>query len=171
MQEEKILTAADEAAIEKNGEVTEEAFAAAVEEQTDAADNAEIKPAAENATEFEKFLEQFPEADAEAAVKGAIKSGDFSKGCFTRGYVRALRDEVAALKEENNSEEAIIKKALASGKVTEAIVKEYLLIAARNQAKFKAAPKGYAPVLPPLKPKTIAEAGVLAGDIFKNKNV
>ncbi|MBQ9482262.1 MAG: hypothetical protein IJU84_08870 [Clostridia bacterium] len=146
-------------------EVTAEAFSEVTKETE--------KPAEDEAkrTEFEKFLEQFPDADAEKTVRRAIKSGDFAEGCFTRQYVMSLKDEIAALKEETSSEEIITRKALASGKVTEAVVKEYLKAVAAAQPQIRRTPKGGAPVLPPSKPKTIAEAGALAGDIFKNKNV
>ena len=147
-------------------EVTSEAFNEVLQEEEPKAEDSGEKYEGE----FEKFLEQFPEADAKTVVKGAVKNGDFSKGCFTRQYVRALREEIEALKEENASEEAVTKKALASGKVTEAIVKEYLKAIIHSQAQMRNLPKGNAPVLPPSKPKTITEAGVLAGDIYKNKN-
>ena len=130
------------------------------------------KPAADKAveTDFEKFLNQFPEADANSVVKGAIESKDFTEGCFTRQYVRSLKSQIDELKAENESEEAITQKALASGKVTETIVKEYLKAVAAKQSAIRNAPVGRAPVVPPAKPKTFGEAGVLAGDIFKNNN-
>ena len=172
MDTENIVAPTMEGAENKTAEVTAEAFEQALNED-DAKNTESVEDPSDKGgqpTDFEKFLEQFPEADAGKTVKRVLERGDFSEGCFTRQYVMSLRDEIAALKEENSSEDAIAQKALASGKVTEAEIKEYLKAVAANQAQIKKAPKGSAPVLPPSKPKTIAEAGVLAGDIFKNKN-
>jgi len=131
--------------------------------------SAAVPAPAEEPSDFEQFLKQFPEADAEAVVKGAVAAGDFKRGGLTREYVRSLRGEIAALKEENSSEEAIAAKALASDKVTEEIVKAYLK--GIKGVKDKQPPKivGEAPKTPPSRPKTIAEAGLMAGDIFKYK--
>lgn len=120
-------------------------------------------------SEFEQFLKQFPEADADSIVKGVVSGGDFKRGNFTREYVRALRAKVSALEEENSSEEAITQKALKSEKATEAIVREYLKSV--SGAHMTAAPSvkgGGSPALPPSKPKSIGEAGILARDIFQN---
>lgn len=117
--------------------------------------------------EFEAFLKQFPQADHNLVVKGVITNGDYSAGSFTREYVRQLKAEIDALKAENSSEEAITQKAMASGKITEAIVKEYLKAISASVNALPPVADGYEPVLPPSKPKSIREAGKMAGDIFK----
>ncbi len=121
-------------------------------------------------TDFENFLKQFPEADAQKAVEGAISSADYKKGGFTRAYVRSLREKISSLEQQANNDEVIISKALASGKVTDAIVKEYLKAVASNQPTNRPVFSSASPSLPPSKPKSIIEAGALAGDIFKNND-
>ena len=117
-------------------------------------------------SDFEKFLKQVPDAEAGTVIEDVLKSGDFSEGCFTRQYVRALKDKIEALKRET-TEEAVVEKALESKAASEAVVREYLKNIAAVQAKLRKSPAGSAPVVPPARPKTISEAGILASDIFK----
>ena len=163
---EKEIKAEETAAAKKEKDITEEAFKTAITEEGKKEKESEEKIE----TEFESFLKMFPEDDPTPAIRGAIKNGDFRPGCLTRQYVLSLKAEIEALKEENNSEEAILKKALSSGTVTESVVKEYLKAVAEEQKNLRKAAGGSSPAMPPLKPKTILEAGALAGDIFKNKN-
>ena len=113
-------------------------------------------------TDFESFLSQFPEADAESVVKGAIEMGDFKKGAFTRQYVRSLKERISALERENSDENVLIKKATENGKVSESIIKDYLVAIKNSMPKTKVSITGSAPVMPPAKPKSIEEAGALA---------
>ncbi len=131
--------------------------------------NAEITESVEGlseATDFEEFLKQFPEADAEKTIKGVIESGDFRKGGFTRQYVKSLREDVERLKRENDSEEVLIKKARENKAVSEEIVKEYLMRVSENKKALKKRINGVAPAMPPAKPKTVSEAGKLASEFF-----
>lgn len=160
------IKAAEPAKVKADKDITEEAFKTAI---TEAGEKKE-EPKEKIETEFENFLKMFPEDDPTPAIRGAIKNGDFRPGCLTRQYVLALKAEIEELKEENNSEEAVLKKALASGKVTESVVKEYLKAVAEEQRTLRKSAVGSSPAMPPSKPKTIMEAGALAGDIFKNKN-
>jgi len=113
-------------------------------------------------TDFESFLSQFPEADAESVVTGVIEMGVFKKGAFTRQYVRALKERISTLERENSDEDLLIKKATENGKVTESIIKEYLVAIKNSMPKTKVSITGSAPVMPPAKPKSIEEAGALA---------
>ena len=74
---------------------TTRAAAADGECENDAASTEEIMP---EASDFEEFLKQFPDADAEETIKGVIESGDFKKGGFTRQYVKSLKQEAERLK-------------------------------------------------------------------------
>jgi len=118
-------------------------------------------------TDFDSFIEQFPEADAASVVRGVVTSGDFALGGFTREYVKQLKAEIDTLKEEAASEEIITKKAMENGKITEAIVKEYLKAISDASRALPPITEGYEPVVPPSRPKSIREAGKMAGDIFK----
>lgn len=135
-------------------------------------DDGEIKEHAahgEQMTDFEEFLLQFPEADAEGVIEGAVSSGDFAKGTFTRQYVRSLRDKIAALEAKVEDEEFITQKALESKEASEAIIKEYLRQIAKTKAGHRVIAASSAPAVPPSRPRSIAEAGMLAGDIFTTK--
>ena len=120
--------------------------------ENDAASTEEIMP---EASDFEEFLKQFPDADAEETIKGVIESGDFKKGGFTRQYVKSLKQEAERLKMENKA-------------VSEEIVKAYLMKISENKKAVKKRINGIAPAVPPIKPRTVSEAGKLANEIFVN---
>ena len=120
-------------------------------------------------TDYEAFISQFPDADAEAVVKRAIEQGDFKAGGLTRQYVNGLKAEIDELKKQSSSEEALIERARNNGRVTEAIVREYLTAVATANQNAKPKVVGAAPVMPPARPRSIAEAGALANDIFSVK--
>ena len=121
----------------------------------------------ERENEYEAFLSQFPEADAVQVVRSAVEAGDYAKGGLTRQYVRSLRAQIDALKEENNSEEILIQRARENGRVTEAIVKDYLAAVAATGRTAPPKIVGASPATPPQRPRSITEAGNLATDIFK----
>lgn len=120
-------------------------------------------------TDYEAFLAQFPDADAVAVVRGAVEAGDFTRGGLTRQYVRQLKAQIEALREENGSEELLVKRARENGRVTEAIVRDYLSAVVKAGTASQPKLVGAAPVLPPSRPKSISEAGALATDIFNLK--
>ncbi len=148
--------------------IVEQAINEKNDEQASATEVAEPKLEATK-SDFEEFLAQFPEADAETVIKGVIETGDFKKGGFTRQYVRALKAEAEKIKNECNSEEFLIKKARENKAVSEEIIRDYLKQISEDGKKVIKTVKGASPVLAPLKPKTVAEAGKLANDIFKSK--
>ena len=133
--------------------------------ENDAASTEEIMP---EASDFEEFLKQFPDADAEETIKGVIESGDFKKGGFTRQYVKSLKQEAERLKRENDSEEVLVKKAMENKAVSEEIVKAYLMKISENKKAVEKRINGIAPAVPPIKPRTVSEAGKLANEIFVN---
>ncbi len=145
-----------------------DAFAAHAAQTDNEADGkpAPDPSAAHTETDFEKFLKQFPEADAHGVVEGTLRRGDFTEGAFTREYVRSLRERIARLEEENASEEAVLKRARDSRRVTEEIIKDYLAAVDRAAKGVRPAPSGQPASTPPAKPHSINEAGKLATDIL-----
>lgn len=132
------------------------------ENKTDGAENA-----AEGDSDFEQFLLQFPDADAEQALIAAIKSGDYRRGCFTRAYVRNLKEQLDAANAKLADDDALADLAINSEKAAEKVVLAYLRSIAEKGAN-RPYTGGTAPEVQRKTPATIREAGKLAGDIFAN---
>lgn len=120
--------------------------------------------------EAERFLRQNPSAVkyvGEIADK-ASETGDLSSGFLERAFVAVLSDIAEKNEAERENDQKIFEVAVSRPAVYEKMIIKYL-----NDVKNKGAAKlitaGLVSTAPPVKPKSIEEAGAFASSVLKQK--
>ena len=120
--------------------------------------------------EAERFLKQNPSAAkyvGEIADKAAEK-GDLSSGFLERAFIAVLSDIAEKNEAEREDDQKIFEIAVSRPAVYEKMIIKYL-----NDVKSKGAAKlitaGLVSTAPPVKPKSIEEAGAFASSVLKQK--
>ncbi len=124
-----------------------------------------------NEHEWEKkaFLEIFPDAEKEySSLVDTAFTGDGSKGWLGRAYLKKItnnyEDKINYLSSENYVKEAVNNNA----ELKNSIIKEYLKgVESSKPVITLISGNGVATVSPPSKPKSLADAGDLARQIFE----
>ena len=115
-----------------------------------------------------EFFRDYPEASVYALKIGVnLNEDEITKTALLDAYVKVLRQEKAVL--PKNGESPLEKSRNAcdvSESVKEEIIKDYLFSLKENGPKLMGG-GGEIPVTPPVRPKTLAEAGRLAQNIIK----
>lgn len=120
----------------------------------------------------EGFYSKNPEAAyyARKIADFAESEKDLSDEKFLeKAYVKCLLDEIKSLKEQMNDEKFLTEK-IGSTTIKDKIIKEYL-VGVKNAPKTLRlmGGEGSIVVMPPVKPKTLAEASALVKDYIKIK--
>ncbi len=123
----------------------------------------------EREREVEAFKEIFPNAKDElmSLLETAKGSGD-SKGWLGRAYLDKLNREYEDKLKFLSSKEYIVNAVNNSDEIKNQIIKDYLLSIENSKPTIRLiSGNGLATVSPPSKPKNIADAGILAKQIFE----
>ncbi len=123
----------------------------------------------EREREIEAFLETFPNAKDElmSLLETAKGSGD-SKGWLGRAYLGKLNREYEDKLNYLSSNEYIVSAVNGSDEIKNQIIKDYLLSIENSKPTIRLiSGNGMATVSPPSKPKNIADAGMIARQIFE----
>lgn len=118
------------------------------------------------------FLEIYPDANdlLQLLLDMTAISGDKSKGRLGRAYLSKLNDEFNKEKEYFNSYEFIKQSLDLYPNIKNEIIREYLLGVDSSKPNVKLITgNGQATITPALKPKNLAEAGLLAQHIFEKR--
>jgi len=115
-----------------------------------------------------EFFRDYPEASVYALKIGVnLNEDEITKTALLDAYVKVLRQEKAVLPKNGESPFEKSRNACdVSESVKEEIIKDYLFSLKENGPKLMGG-GGEIPVTPPLRPKTLAEAGRLAQNIIK----
>lgn len=115
--------------------------------------------------DIDEFKARYPEADIGKLKQIIAASGDYKEGCLDRAYVRYLLDG----KKENDGEK-FLERALSSEDVKKAVIVDYLKSVIGSKPKAKLMDGGAPAAMPPFKPKTLQEAGLMVKDFLNIKN-
>lgn len=115
-----------------------------------------------------EFFRDYPEASVYALKIGVnLNEDEITKTALLDAYVKVLRQEKAVLPKNGESPFEKSRNACdVSESVKEEIIKDYLFSLKENGPKLMGG-GGEIPVTPPVRPKTLAEAGRLAQNIIK----
>ncbi len=115
------------------------------------------------------FLETFPEAEPQIELLlETAKGSDDSKGRLGRAYLKRLSEENEKKLNYYSSPEYILNAVSGSEELKSQIIKDYLLAVESSKPTVKLiSGNGMATVSPPSKPKSLADAGCLARQIFE----
>ncbi len=125
----------------------------------------------ENTAGMFEFLQSYPAAlnVLEEVVSSVTADGAPTKRDFEKAYVAILEDR-AAKKEKELTNEDYLMGLIERTAVKERVIREYLSsVKNSNKDSLLLGGGGGIPLTPPLRPKTLAEAGALAEGIFKIK--
>lgn len=117
----------------------------------------------------EEFLKKRPRAAdyLKTLTEMVVESGDESAEFLTNAYTDLLQGEIDRLREKGSDEDYLYSQ-IEGTAIKDRIVKEYLsgVKNARPKAKLMGG-DGAAAIAPPIKPSTLAEATVMAGELIK----
>ena len=119
----------------------------------------------------ERFLKLNPSAKryvGEIADRAAL-TGDLTSGFLERAFIGVLSDKLERMEKERENDENIYIAAVSHPAAYEKVIKKYLKELKLNGAAKLIVESGLTATAPPIKPKSIEEAGALASSIIKQK--
>ena len=123
--------------------------------------------------EAERFLKLNPSAKryvGEIADRAAL-TGDLTSGFLERAFIGVLSDKLERIEKERENDENIYIAAVSHPAAYEKVIKKYLKELKLNGAAKLIVESGLTATAPPIKPKSIEEAGALASSIIKQKGI
>lgn len=130
-------------------------------------------PRDEYAAEAERFLRANPFACAYACeiADVAAKNGDLSHGFLERAFITVLGEKLKIAERNATSPDKIYEAAVANSEVYGRIIKRYLEQIEKNRGATLICSDGLPALAPPVKPKSIEEAGAFAVSVLKHKGI
>lgn len=127
----------------------------------------------EYSAEAERFLRANPFACAYACeiADAAAKNGDLSHGFLERAFIAVLHDKLKIAEQNFASADKIYEAAVSRAEVYGRIITRYLEQIEKNRGATLICSEGLPALAPPVKPKSIEEAGAFAVSVLKHKGI
>ncbi len=121
--------------------------------------------------EAKRFLRANPFAAAYVCeiADAAAASGDLSAGFLERAFISVLSEKLKTATKNANDADKIFEAVMAHRDVYERVIRRYLTEIDKNRVATLICAEGLTACAPPVKPKSIEEAGAFAASMLKRK--